>query len=39
MTMLDRMRRHQTWLKWSLAPLILAFGLLYAWKKGVLRWR
>lgn len=29
MTMLDRMRRHQTWLKWSLAPLILAFGLFF----------
>lgn len=29
MTMLDRMRRHQTWLKWSLAPLILAFGFFF----------
>ncbi len=29
MTMLDSMRRHQTWLKWSLAPLILAFGLFF----------
>ena len=29
MTMLDRMRRHKTWLKWSLVPLILAFGLFF----------
>ncbi|HUU34843.1 MAG TPA: SurA N-terminal domain-containing protein, partial [Vicinamibacterales bacterium] len=29
MTMLDQMRRHRTWLKWSLAPLILAFGLFF----------
>ena len=29
MTMLDRMRRHQNLLKWSLAPLILAFGLFF----------
>ena len=30
MTMLDRMRRHKGWLKWSLALVILAFVGLYA---------
>lgn len=29
MTMLDRMRRHRGWLKWSLALVVLAFVLLY----------
>lgn len=29
MTMLDRMRRHNAWLKWSLAIVVLAFILLY----------
>ena len=29
MTMLDRMRRHKSWLKWSLAIVILAFVVLY----------
>ena len=29
MTMLDRMRRHKGWLKWSLAIVILAFVILY----------
>jgi peptidyl-prolyl cis-trans isomerase D len=29
MTMLDRMRRHKSWLKWSLAIVVLAFILLY----------
>ncbi len=29
MTMLDRMRRHKGWLKWSLAIVVLAFILLY----------
>jgi peptidyl-prolyl cis-trans isomerase D len=29
MTMLDRMRRHKSWLKWSLAVVVLAFVLLY----------
>src|SRR3982750_1345707 len=29
MTMLDRMRRHKSWLKWSLAIVILAFIILY----------
>jgi peptidyl-prolyl cis-trans isomerase D len=29
MTMLDRMRRHRHWLKWSLAIVVLAFILLY----------
>ncbi|MBA3888505.1 MAG: peptidylprolyl isomerase [Acidobacteria bacterium] len=29
MTMLDRMRRHKAWLKWSLALVVLAFILLY----------
>jgi peptidyl-prolyl cis-trans isomerase D len=29
MTMLDRMRRHKAWLKWSLAIVVLAFILLY----------
>jgi peptidyl-prolyl cis-trans isomerase D len=29
MTMLDRMRRHKNWLKWSLAVVVLAFVLLY----------
>ncbi len=29
MTMLDRMRRHKGWLKWSLAIVVLAFVFLY----------
>ena len=29
MTMLDRMRRHKGWLKWSLAVVVLAFIVLY----------
>ena len=29
MTMLDRMRRHRGWLKWSLALVVLSFVLLY----------
>lgn len=29
MTMLDRMRRHKGWLKWSLAVVVIAFVLLY----------
>jgi peptidyl-prolyl cis-trans isomerase D len=29
MTMLDRMRRHKNWLKWSLAVVVLSFILLY----------
>jgi peptidyl-prolyl cis-trans isomerase D len=29
MTMLDRMRRHRGWLKWSLGLVVLAFVLLY----------
>ena len=29
MTMLDRMRRHKGWLKWSLAVVVVAFILLY----------
>ncbi len=29
MTMLDRMRRHKSWLKWSLALVVLAFVALY----------
>ena len=29
MTMLDRMRRHRGWLKWSLALVVLAFVFLY----------
>jgi peptidyl-prolyl cis-trans isomerase D len=29
MTMLDRMRRHKSWLKWSLALVVVAFILLY----------
>lgn len=29
MTMLDRMRRHKNWLKWSLALVIVAFVILY----------
>ncbi len=29
MTMLDRMRRHKGWLKWSLALVVLAFIVLY----------
>jgi peptidyl-prolyl cis-trans isomerase D len=29
MTMLDRMRRHKNWLKWSLALVVVAFILLY----------
>ncbi|MBI2223252.1 MAG: peptidyl-prolyl cis-trans isomerase [Acidobacteria bacterium] len=29
MTMLDRMRRHKGWLKWSLGLVVLAFILLY----------
>ena len=29
MTMLDRMRRHKGWLKWSLALVVLTFVLFY----------
>src|SRR3990170_546462 len=29
MTMLDRMRRHKNWLKWSLAVVVVTFVLLY----------
>jgi peptidyl-prolyl cis-trans isomerase D len=29
MTMLDRMRRHRSWLKWSLALVVLAFIVFY----------
>jgi hypothetical protein len=29
MTMLDRMRRHKSWLKWSLALVVLAFIIFY----------
>ena len=29
MTMLDRMRRHSNWLKWSLALVCLSFVLFY----------
>src|ERR1041384_5442602 len=29
MTMLDRMRRHRGWLKWSLAIVVVSFVLLY----------
>ena len=29
MTMLARMRRHRNWLKWSLAIVVLTFGMLY----------
>jgi peptidyl-prolyl cis-trans isomerase D len=29
MTMLDRMRRHRNWLKWSLALVVLAFVIFY----------
>ena len=29
MTMLDRMRRHRDWLKWSLGLVCLAFVLFY----------
>jgi hypothetical protein len=29
MTMLDRMRRHQGWLKWSLALVVLTFVFFY----------
>ena len=29
MTMLDRMRRHKGWLKWSLGFVVLTFILLY----------
>ena len=29
MTMLDRMRRHRSWLKWSLALVVLTFVLFY----------
>ena len=29
MTMLDRMRRHRNWLKWSLALVVLTFVLFY----------
>ena len=30
MTMLDRMRRHRNWLKWSLALVVLTFVAFYA---------
>src|SRR6476620_4861180 len=29
MTMLDRMRRHKNWLKWSLGLVVLAFVIFY----------
>ena len=29
MTMLDRMRRHKSWLKWSLALVVLSFVVFY----------
>src|SRR5713226_2830638 len=29
MTMLDKMRRHMSWLKWSLALVVLAFIIFY----------
>src|SRR6476619_8471013 len=29
MTMIDRMRRHRNWLKWSLAIVVVSFVLLY----------
>ena len=29
MTMLDRMRRHKSWLKWSLVLVVLAFIIFY----------
>ena len=29
MTMLDRMRRHRNWLKWSLALVVLTFIIFY----------
>ena len=29
MTMLDRMRRHRDWLKWSLGLVVLAFVIFY----------
>ena len=29
MTMLDRMRRHRNWLKWSLLLVCLAFVIFY----------
>jgi SurA-like N-terminal domain len=29
MTMLDRMRRHKAWLKWSLALVVLTFVFFY----------
>ena len=29
MTMLDRMRRHRNWLKWSLFLVVVAFIALY----------
>ena len=29
MTMLDRMRRHKGWLKWSLALVVLTFIVFY----------
>jgi len=29
MTMLDRMRRHKGWLKWSLGLVVIAFVLVY----------
>ena len=29
MTMLDRMRRHRAWLKWSLALVVLTFVVFY----------
>ena len=29
MTMLDRMRRHMSWLKWSLGIVVLAFIIFY----------
>ena len=35
MTMLDRMRRHKGWLKWSLALVILTFAFFFVPSNGV----
>src|SRR5436190_2112926 len=32
MTMLDRMRRHRNWLKWSLALVVLTFIMAIPWQ-------
>ena len=31
-------RRRSGWSRWSMFIVILALGLVYAWRKGVLRW-